>query len=83
MGGHGFPPVECLVFMTKKLHYDLLPPAGEKFWIFAGLDAVRLIKQGDTGCMTIKLMNVLQNRFSESEILIGDERLGTIYFALA
>ena len=83
LGSNVFPPIECLVFMTKKLHYDLIPTPKDKSWYFAALDSIRFLEQKDTIGMEIKLLNVFQSKFSESEIIIGKKRFGTIYFALA
>ena len=82
-GENEFPAIESVVFITKKLHYDLITPPDGKIWVFAALDISRLFVPRDTNDLKIVIKDILQNRFSTSDIFVGNEHIGEIYFSLA
>ena len=82
-GEYEFPAIESVVFITKKLHYDLITPPDGKIWVFAALDISRIFIPRDTNDLKIVIKDILQNRFSTSDIFVGNEHIGEIFFSLA
>lgn len=78
--------IEHVVFLNKKLHQALLPAPATQ-WLFARLDLRRPMPEPGSSPeqppYTVRLGPTLGGQFTRSEILLGGEKLGHLYFALA
>lgn len=76
--------IEHVVFLNKKLHQSLLPPPATQ-WLFARLDLRRPLPEPTPGepSLTVRMGPALGGQFTRSDILLGGEKLGHIFFALA
>ncbi|TDU69232.1 hypothetical protein EI77_02880 [Prosthecobacter fusiformis] len=72
--------IEQVVFLNKRLHLQLLPELSPK-WIFAKLELGRPLPPAPVNSLVLVLKQVLANRFTRSEILIDNERVGFISFS--
>jgi hypothetical protein len=75
-------PIEALVSMTKRLHLSRHPVAGTARWIFTRLDLRRLLCGQDPRGFRLRLVDNLHGRITRTEVLVGGEALGSIYFSL-
>jgi hypothetical protein len=80
-GDAGYLPIEIAVSMTKQLHNSLLNVSAGR-WVFTKLDMRRLFQLDDATSLTITLKENLYNRLTKSEITVGSDLLGAIYFSL-
>ena len=80
-GPHEFPPIEALVFMTKKLHQVQFSTARGR-WIFVALDVKRPLNPRDPRDLTVRIEANRNDRLTESSIQTPGGRLGRIYFSL-
>ncbi len=75
-------PIEALVSMTKRLHLSRHPVTGTARWIFTRLDLRRLLCGQDPRGFRLRLVDNLHGRITRTEVLVGGEALGSIYFSL-
>jgi len=80
-GDSGYRPIEVVVSMTKQLHNRILRAQAGR-WIFTKLDMRRLLEPLDATTFTVFLKENLHNRLTKSEITVGNESIGMIYFSL-
>jgi hypothetical protein len=71
--------IEHVVFVTKKLHNTLMPPATGR-WIVVEFNFTRFLEKRVTEPITIVLKHSYEQRLTESEIQIGSENVGTVRF---
>jgi hypothetical protein len=75
----GFTLCENFVAMNKVLLQDLFPDEKGK-WYFTRLEQKHLI-DNDT-LITVRLIKNFNFRLTKSDILVGDEVIGSVYFTL-
>jgi hypothetical protein len=74
--------IELLVAMTKRLHQvALAPPAAGGRWLFTRLDLPRLLRASDRETMSVTISAVRGAVLTRSEITVGGEPLGVIFFS--
>lgn len=73
-------PIEQVVFLNKHLHLHLLPHLSPK-WLFARLELTTPLPQQSPRSLKVVLKQVLGNRFTRSEVLFDDLRVGHISFS--
>lgn len=72
--------IEQVVFLNKCLHQALFPGAGS--WLFARLELSKPLPSADSSRLSLRMTQVLGQRFTRSEILWDDLRLGSLCFSL-
>lgn len=73
------PPIEALVFLTKRLHEATQPAAGTTL-AFCGLSLRRLLTERDTA-FAVTLRSEIQGGITESLVSLQGQEVGSIYFA--
>ena len=74
--------IEHVVFATKKLHTQRIPlQAG--LWIVGELRATGVLDRELTGPVRIEMQNNHADKITESSILVGAEKFGSIIFMVA
>lgn len=74
-------PIEALVAMTKRLHNAVSRPERGR-WLFVRLDLGRLLREDDARGMRVRLSSAPRAALSRADIVVRDEPLGAIYFAV-
>lgn len=72
--------IEQVVFLNKALHQAVFPGAGS--WLFARLELSKPLPPADSSRLSLRMIQVLGQRFTRSEILWDGLRLGSLCFSL-
>lgn len=75
-----FSAIEVIVAMTKALHQSLYPDAPGK-WVFCRWESEAWPLNGVGSGLVVKLSKTLGSRLTKSEVLVGEECIGCIYFS--
>jgi hypothetical protein len=67
--------------MTKKLHNAVMKPEHGR-WLFTRIDLKRLLRPQDSSGMSVTLAGTPRTAISRSEIAVGADPLGSIYFSV-
>jgi hypothetical protein len=76
-----FSPIENIVALTKKLHYQAYP-IEEGQWVFSQLDLCSSLSDAATVC-SIEILKTIPNRFTVSEVVCNGNVIGQIRFSVA
>ncbi len=75
----GYSFYENFVAMNKRLLQSLYPEERGK-WYFTRIEQTKLIS--DEALITVKLIKNFNFRLTKSDILLGDEKVGSVYFTM-
>lgn len=76
----GHTPIEVIVAMTKALHLALFPDAPGK-WVFCRWESERWPLDLPPQGYSVVLNKTLGSRLTRSAVMVGDRRVGWIYFS--
>lgn len=80
-GSTGYSAIEVAVSMTKQLHNRLFPNPGAA-WVVTGFDLRRIPSDGEAERFEIRFRHNFNNRLTKSELFVGGECIGVVYFSL-
>lgn len=77
--GSPYSFMETIVSMNKHLHKDLFPDVSGK-WVFTRIDLEQFVETATN--ITLKLKHNLNFRLTKSDVFVGEDKVGVIYFSL-